>query len=74
MNIRDFLIEEIHFGCPVIVATVGDAGAEIHWSGQLRPGVEAGLRGEDGALPDWFKREVVAMGTTKDGSIMIAVE
>ena len=76
MNIRDFLIEEVEFSCTVHVASVDDvAGAQLHWSGELLPGMEGALRAEDGILPDWFsKREVTAIGATRDGCLMIIVE
>ena len=74
MNIKDLLIEEIALGGFVYVATVGEAGTEFHWSGELYPGVEEFLKGEGGSFPEWFTREVVAIGAAKDGSLMIAVE
>ena len=75
MNIRDLLIEEIDLHGEVYVATVGDDGVEMHWSGELYPGVEKDLKTEDGTYPDWFARkEVVTIGSTKDGGLMIAVE
>ena len=75
MNIHDLMIEEIAFSGTVSVASAGDAGVQFHWSGILEPGVEDELRDGNGALPDWFaKREVVGIGSTHDGSVMVVIE
>ena len=75
MNIKDLLIEEISFSGGVHVASVGETGAEFHWSGDLYPGMEHDLRAEDGSLPDWFaKKEVMGIAASDGKSLMIVVE
>ena len=74
MNIRDLLIEEIWLGGAIHVATVDGAETKMCWSGELHPGMEESLKGSDGVFPEWFTREVVAIGASKDGCLMIAVE
>ena len=72
MTIKDLMIEQIFLSGEAFVASAKEMTP--YWTGKLFPGVEDGLRDEDGELPRWFNSmEIVAIGAADDGGLLIAV-